>query len=88
MTNEELKTKLPTMTINNIAALILADWKNVYFGAKPYLQAMFCVSKLSDTYGCEDGETQVRYFLGNAQTWRGDRAKLIKAELNRRLKAA
>ena len=87
MTNETLKLKLPTMTICDIAVIIMADWTKPYFGAIPYLQAMLCVDNLSDRYICEDGRTQVIYFLGNAQTWRGERAKMIKAELNRRLKA-
>ncbi len=87
---EELKG----MTISAIARVIQRDWTKpnakgkrgtVYFGAVPYLDAMKCVDNLSDRYGCEDGENQVRYFLANAQTYRGEQAKLIKAELNRRI---
>jgi hypothetical protein len=83
---ETLKQKLPTMKLYDIATLIMADWKNMYFGAKPYVSAMLCISDLTSPYGCENGKTQVRYFLGNAQTWRGETAKTIKAELNKRLK--
>lgn len=32
-------------------------------------------------YGFEDAETQVMYFLANAQYWRGETAKTIKKEL-------
>ena len=32
----------------------------------------------------DSGRSIVRYFLGNAGTWRGDVAKAIKAELKRR----
>jgi hypothetical protein len=84
---QELTSKLPTMTISQIARIIAKDWGNkVYFGAKPYLQAMFYVDNLSDRYGLEDGKTQVIYFLSNASTWRGETAKAVKKELNKRLK--
>jgi hypothetical protein len=36
-------------------------------------------------YICDDWQSVVSYFLANAGTWRGERAKAIKAELNRRL---
>jgi CRISPR/Cas system CSM-associated protein Csm2 small subunit len=70
-----------------IAAEIKKTWKNVYFGAVPYLNAMSQLDKISDPYGVEDGKTQVVYFLANAQTWRDkkgeDNAKRIKAELKK-----
>jgi hypothetical protein len=80
------------LTISQFVPLIKANWRataknGIYFGAVPYLQAMACVNALDDQYGCEDGRTQVLYFLSNAQTWKGEVAKAIKAELNKRLKA-
>ena len=70
--------------IHEIASEIKKDWgAKVYFGAKPYLDAMSCVSKPSDSYGCEDGKTQVIYFLANASNYRGETAKRIKAELKK-----
>lgn len=83
----QLTERLPKLKIREIALLVCADWKNIFYGAKPYLQAMLCVNELNDRYIAEDGRTQVVYFLGNAQTWRGPIAKLVKAELNKRLKA-
>lgn len=87
--NMVLERYLQTATIDQIAKVIRKDWgSKVYFGAVPYLNAMFYVSTLDSQYGVEDGRTQVIYFLANAQTWRGNTAKLVKAELNKRLKAS
>lgn len=75
---------LKDLTIREIAALIRKDWKKVYFGAVPYLDALSEVDSLSDPYYAEDGRTQSLYFRSNASGWRGPVAKAIKAELKRR----
>jgi hypothetical protein len=64
-----------------IAREIRRDWKNVYFGAVPYLEALAAMDKVTDTYGADSGESIVLYFLSNATTWRGGVARHIKAEL-------
>ncbi len=64
-----------------IAAEIRKDWQKVYFGAKPYLEAMQSLTYITDSYYFDSGKTIVLYFLGNAQTWKGENAKRIKAEL-------
>ena len=64
-----------------IANEIKKDWKNVYFGAVPYLNAMETLSNINDNYGYDTGKSIVLYFLSNATTWRGDTAKRIKKEL-------
>ena len=64
-----------------IAREIKNDWKKVYFGAKPYLDAMATLNSINDNYGFDSGKLIVLYFLGNAATWRGETAKRIKAEL-------
>lgn len=64
-----------------IAAEIKKDWKKVYFGAVPYLDALQCLERIGDNYGCDSAKSIVRYFLANAQTWRGEVAKRVKAEL-------
>jgi len=70
-----------TRSISVIACEISNDWKKVYFGAKPYLDAMFCLDKITDKYGFDDADSIIRYFLCNAGTWKGDTAKRIKKEL-------
>jgi len=64
-----------------IACEIRADWKKVYFAAVPYLDAMMCLDKITDNYGFDSGDSIVRYFLCNASTWKGEKAKAIKKEL-------
>jgi hypothetical protein len=72
--------------IFEIAAEIAADWKKPYFGAVPYLDAMRNLRSIDDRFYYDDARSMVRYFLANASTWRGDKAKSIKAELKEMLK--
>lgn len=74
------------LTISDLAYITIRDWAKPYFGAVPYLDAMRSLDSIEDAYGYDDGATVVIYFLSNAQTWRGETAKLVKAELKRRLK--
>ena len=67
--------------LSDIAREIRADWTNVYFGARPYLDAMSCIQSTSDEYYADNGKTIIVYFLANAGTWRGETAKRVKAEL-------
>lgn len=64
-----------------IAQEIRNDWKKVYFGAVPYLDAMSTLNKISDNYYYDSAKSVVLYFLANAQTWKGETAKRIKQEL-------
>lgn len=67
-----------------IAQEIESDWKNVWFGARPYLDAMHGMDVLEDGYifpGRNAGVSVVSGFLGNAQTWRGETARRVKKEL-------
>jgi hypothetical protein len=68
-------------SLETIAREIRADWKNVYFGAVPYLDAMRSLGCVDDEFGRDDGRSIVLYFLSNAATWRGPVAKAIKLEL-------
>jgi len=82
----QLEQELPDATIAEIAAVIAGDWTNVNYAAVPYLDAMFSLTTIRDKYGMDDGKGIVIYFLSNAGTWRGNIAKLVKAELKRRVK--
>lgn len=75
-------------SVCGIANIIYRHWKKPYFGAVPYMQAMRQMHSVSDNYGLDRGTSIVAYFLSNASTWRGPVAKAVKAELNKRLKAA
>lgn len=74
--------------IYQIAEDIRQDWKKPYFGAIPYLEAMMSLDKVTDRYGYDDGYDIVLYFLGNATSWRGEKARAIKAELKEIVKEA
>lgn len=70
-------------TFQQIARDIKSVWLNVYFGAVPYLEAMLTLdtSDPNDTYMHDTAGDIVRYFLANAQTFRGADANKLKAEL-------
>jgi hypothetical protein len=69
-----------------IAGEIAMNWPKPYFGAVPYLEAMYSLNSLSDNYYDDSAKSIVRYFLSNAMTWKGETARRIKAELNLMLK--
>lgn len=76
-------TTTATRPLSVIANEIKKDWKNVYFGAIPYLMAMESLNSINDNYGMDSAKSIVLYFLSNASTWRGEKAKAIKAELKK-----
>lgn len=78
---------IQTTPINEIAWVISVSWEKPYFGAVPYIKAMRQIYNVHDKYAYEDAESVIRYFLANASTWRGDVARLVKKELNNRLKS-
>lgn len=85
--NTEKKwVNLCDMTIAQIAKLIDKDWQKVNFAARPYLCAMYSLESVSDAYGYDSGKSIVAYFLANASTYRGEVAREIKKELNKRIK--
>ena len=72
-----------TRPLYEIAADIRKYWKNIYFGAVPYRDAMSELTSIDDKYYADSGKSIVLYFLANASTWRGPDAKRIKAELKK-----
>jgi hypothetical protein len=70
-----------TRSLSTIAMEISKDWKPVNYAAKPYLDAMYSLDKISDNYIMDSAKSIVLYFLSNASSWRGETAKRIKAEL-------
>jgi ribosomal protein L37AE/L43A len=86
MIADELIPGLEQMSIKEIAGLVSKDWRNVNYGAKPYLDAMYSLSSIKENYMADSGSSVVAYFLANANSWRGEIAKAVKKELNRRLR--
>lgn len=76
--------------LSDIASAIRRDLKaqgkKVPAAAKPYLDALDSLDKISDNYFADSGSSIVAYLLGNLSSYKGETARAIKAELNRRLK--
>tara|TARA_R110002074_G_scaffold241952_1_gene413784 strand:+ start:3097 stop:3324 length:228 start_codon:yes stop_codon:yes gene_type:complete len=73
-------------SISVIASEIDSDWKKVNYAARPYLDAMYSLNNIGDSYYLDSGEGVVLRFLANAGTWRGETAKRVKLELKAMVK--
>jgi len=74
MTNEK-------RSIRAIALDIKKEWVKVNYAAKPYLDAMLELDSINDKYYLDSAKSVVLYFLSNASSFRGEKAKVLKAEL-------
>ena len=87
MKTKTTSTKKALRPLHIIANEIRKDWgTKIYFGAKPYLTAMSGLHKITDNYGVDSAKSIVNYFLCNASTWRGEKAREIKKELRAMVK--
>ncbi|BCG50270.1 hypothetical protein [Ralstonia phage RP13] len=76
-----------SLSIMQIAAIIDQDWNNagkIY--ATNHIIRLKQMYTIKDSVGADKGDWNVAYFLANASTWKGNTARIIKAELKRRLK--
>lgn len=67
-----------------IAKEIMLDWPKAADENHPagaYCVPMLSLVSVNDTYGYDSAPSIVRYFLANASSWRGPKAREIKAEL-------
>ena len=67
-----------------IAQEIRKTWPSLAtagYAAVPYVEAMEQLQTVDQHYGLDPARHIVRYFLSNAQHWRGEDARRIKAEL-------
>jgi len=73
--------------IYEVAHDIQEEWgSKVYFGAKPYLGAMTHLLNKNSKFGVDTATNIVYRFLANAQTFKGPRARELKAELKSLIK--
>ena len=79
----KVTTKKEVRPLYEIANDIEKDWKNMYFGAVPYFQAMQTLNSIEDDYIHDSAKSIVLYFLSNAGTWKGEKAREIKKELKK-----
>jgi len=68
-------------SIRSIALDIRREWIKVNYAAKPYLDAMMELNSINDKYYNDSAKSVVLYFLSNSSSFRGERAKALKAEL-------
>ena len=61
-------------------------WRQKYVHALAYVEPMLSLSSIDQDYGFDSGRSIVAYALGNLTTWRGEKAREIKKELNAMLK--
>lgn len=84
MTTGKKVANVPVRTLPELCREIRKDWGGkMYFGAVPYFKAMECLNNVNEMYGLDSGKSIVLYFLSNAQTWKGPKAKEIKSELKK-----
>ena len=72
-------------TIREIAHEIQLAWEKPYFGAVPYLTAMEQLQNSQSRYFGDSATTIIAYFLANASTFKGEKAKALKSELKQHL---
>jgi len=74
---------LDNKPLSYIAEVIRVNWNNPSPHAVPYIDAMAQLRSIDDNYYADSAESVVVRFLCNAQTWRGDTARAVKAHLNK-----
>lgn len=72
--------------IYQIAQDIKDAWKNPSPYALAYLNPMLTLNSIEDHYFFDDAKSIIRYFLANAQGFRGEKARELKQELKDLLK--
>jgi len=72
--------------INMIAYDIIDAWNKPHYAAIPYLNALMSLKDKTSRYGYDSAEGIILRFLGNASTFRGQRAKELKTELKQHIK--
>ena len=74
---------LENKPLSYIAEIIRVNWNNPSPYAVPYIDAMAQLRSINDNYHADTAKSVVLYFLANAQGWRGDTARLVKAHLKK-----
>jgi len=77
---------MPHRPLSSIAAEIIADWTAYRDHAQPYIDALSKLHRATDRWRLGTGSNAIQGFLINAQTWRGEVARRVKAELRAILK--
>lgn len=59
--------------ILEVARDIRAAWPNVYYAAKPYLQAMLTMTTMERDYGSDSAKSVIVYFSATPQRFEANR---------------
>jgi hypothetical protein len=76
-----IRTIVASRRISDVARDIYAAWPKVNYAAAPYLKAMRDLETMSDMDMHDSAKDIVIRFLANASSFRGPKAKELKAEL-------
>lgn len=74
---------LSEMKISQIADIIYEDWKNINPCALSHVKAMMSLNDIKDSYGLDDGESVLIYFLSNSRQWQGEVARKVKLHIKK-----
>ena len=83
--SEILAIQLDKAPLSQLAFICKRDWANPSPYAVPYIKALLCCPTIDSRYGMDSARNVALYFLSNASGWRGETARLVKAEIKRRL---
>ena len=78
--------KNTTRPVYKIAEEILNTWDRPNYAARPYLAAMLTINSHDENFGYDSAKNVILYFLSNATTFRGGKAKELKNELKQLIK--
>lgn len=81
-----MKIDTPKRPLHEIARDIRKAWPRVHYAALPYLEALRELSSAEEMFYHDTGESVIRGFLANAQTFRGQEARQLKEELKQHLR--
>lgn len=81
-----MNTEITKRPVYKIAEDILNSWDSPNYAARPYLAAMLTINNEQEKYGHETAKSIILYFLSNATTFKGLKAKELKAELKQLIK--
>lgn len=86
----DLAGRAKSMTVSDISSEIRGAHRRtgqkVSPAAKPYLDAMDSMRSARDNYGADSGTMILAYAISNLRSFKGAVAKILKGEMNRRLK--
>lgn len=69
-----------------MAKKVQTRWRDLVPAAAPYLEAMLTLDKVDDKYGLDEGRDIILRALTNLTSYRGEKARTLKAELRELLR--